>query len=96
MENKSLAEWRKSKYWSQGHLAKEAGIDKGIISRVESGKQGCRIETAKKIADALEIVPEQVKEFAQVIEGKDLPVTSKDDTGRTTSIREATLVLAPT
>ncbi len=70
MEVKTLEEWRLSKFWSQGHLAREAGIDKGIISRVESKKQGCRLETAKKIADALEIAPAQILEFKEILAGK--------------------------
>ena len=73
MEIKSLEAWRKGHYWSQGTLARKVKIDKGVISRLEAGRSHCRLETAKQIAEALSIKPEQVSEFRNILDlDKDL------------------------
>jgi predicted transcriptional regulator len=67
MEIKTLEDWRKAHYWSLGTLAREAKIDKGVISRLEAGKANCRLETAKKISEALSVRPEQITEFRKML-----------------------------
>jgi transcriptional regulator with XRE-family HTH domain len=64
IEKRYLEEWRRSKYWSQAQLAKEAGVNQSVINRIESGKQVGRLDTAKKLADALGVIPEQILDFA--------------------------------
>jgi ribosome-binding protein aMBF1 (putative translation factor) len=70
MERKYLEEWRKGKYWSIGQLSDVAEVNKSVISRIESGKAGCRLETAKKIADALGVLPEQIIDFDKMFQVK--------------------------
>lgn len=70
LERKYLQEWRLEKLWSPSKLAAEAGINRSIISKIESGEQVGRLETAGKIANALGIRPQQIIDFDKLFEVK--------------------------
>jgi len=42
---------------SAAELSRRSGVDKSVISRVLSGKRGCSINNAKRIAVALKLKP---------------------------------------
>lgn len=89
MEIKTLEEWRKAKYWSQDTLARESKVDEAVISRLEAGTASCRLETAKKIAETLEVTPEQVTEFRRVLElDEDIDTTFSPDDGELAELLE--------
>lgn len=72
MEIKTLREWRLSKYMSPATLARRAEVAKATISRMEHGtRTSYRLETLKTVADALQVLPEQIMEFIPIIEGKE-------------------------
>lgn len=70
LERKYLQEWRLEKPWSASELAQAAGINRSIISKIESGVQIGRMATAVKIAKALGIRPQQVIDFEKLFEVK--------------------------
>jgi transcriptional regulator with XRE-family HTH domain len=70
LEKRYLQEWRLGKYWSPSKLAELAGINRSIISKIESGEQVGRLGTAVKIAEALGIRPEQIIDFDKLFEVK--------------------------
>ena len=46
---------RRKRGWSQETLAKEAGISRGYLARLETGRQDPTVGTVEKIARALRI-----------------------------------------
>ena len=49
-----IREFRKEKRWSQGELARKAGISRASIARLEGGNDvTTTTDTLKKISDAL-------------------------------------------
>lgn len=48
-----LASLRSARGWSQGRLARQAGLDASAVSRLESGARLPERETVGKLADAL-------------------------------------------
>ena len=54
-----LREWRQRRLLSQEELAQKAGIGVTTVVRIEGG-QGARLSTLRKLADALEITPDQL------------------------------------
>lgn len=70
LEKKYLAEWRLEKPWSAAELAAAAGINRSIISKIESGEQVGRMATAVKIASALGIRPQQILDFEDLFKVK--------------------------
>lgn len=52
---KSMTALRLARRWPQARLASEAGVDPGSISRMEARGGGCMLDTAWKIAEALEV-----------------------------------------
>ena len=51
----ALLRYRKLEGWTQKKVGDRAGIKQGIISMVESGTQGTRLETLCKIMAALDL-----------------------------------------
>jgi len=49
-----IIELRKAKNWSQSDLSKEVGVSREIIGRYERDEVSPSLDTAKKIADALD------------------------------------------
>ncbi len=54
-----LREWRQRRLLSQGELADKADVGTATIARIEAG-QGARLSTLRKLADALEITPDEL------------------------------------
>ena len=54
-----LREWRTRRLLTQEELAEKARVGVTTIVRIEAG-QGARISTLRKLAQALEITPEQL------------------------------------
>lgn len=68
---KTLEAWRRLAFLNQTELATKAGVDKATISRIETGIQkGIKLSTARHIAEALGVRPDQVTEFIPLIEPK--------------------------
>ena len=59
LERKTIAQWRKSKYLTQGELAEMVGVSLMSISAWEGGKQP-RAKNMRKLAAALGIEPDQI------------------------------------
>jgi len=49
----ALREWRKYRLMTQSDLATASGLSQGAIAQIESGKRNPTVETARKLADAL-------------------------------------------
>lgn len=54
-----LREWRQRRLLSQEQLAKLAGVGTVTVARIEGG-QGARLSTLRKLADALDVTPDQL------------------------------------
>ncbi len=54
-----LREWRQRRLLSQQELADKSGVGVTTVHRVEAG-QGARLSTLRKLAEALEITPDQL------------------------------------
>jgi transcriptional regulator with XRE-family HTH domain len=54
-----LKEWRRRRLLTQEALAKKSGVGTATIARIEAG-QGARLSTLRKLADALEVTPDQL------------------------------------
>ena len=57
----SLRLWRSRRGWTQGELASVAGLDQQAISKLEVGRRGCRLPTAQRLAEALEVDIEELQ-----------------------------------
>jgi transcriptional regulator with XRE-family HTH domain len=51
----ALKYWRKRRGLSQAELARRAGLRSDYVFRVENGRRGCNPETARLLADLLEV-----------------------------------------
>jgi transcriptional regulator with XRE-family HTH domain len=63
-----LREWRLAKVMTQEELAQRSGLTETTISRIESSRSEARISTVRKLAEALEISPQEL--IAGPAEGK--------------------------
>lgn len=54
-----LRQWRERSYLTQTELGEKAGVAYATISRIENGA-GAKIQTIRKLADALGITREQL------------------------------------
>lgn len=71
----SLREVRIRRLLSRKALAERSGISARTIAAVENGETTPQLRTARKLAEALDVAPEDVDEFRATIdvglEGKD-------------------------
>lgn len=67
-----LLEQRK---WDAAKFSRVTRIDSAVISNIKSGKRGVGIDTAKKMAKALNILPEHILRLAGVFD----PVPDHDE-----------------
>lgn len=63
---KTLRQHRRERAWSLRELEKRAGVAHQTMVSAESGKP-LRLATIRKIADALDIEPMEIAEFAAII-----------------------------
>lgn len=54
-----LKEWRQRRLLTQEVLAEKSGVGVATIARIEAG-QGARLSTLKKLAETLEVTPDQL------------------------------------
>ena len=58
-----LKELRERKFLTQQQLADKAGITKPNLSRLENGRQGVLASTVLRLAEALDVAPEELVEW---------------------------------
>lgn len=63
-----LKEARARRYLSMRELATKAGVSLATIRDVESGRTVPRLGTARKLAQALEMDPDEVDEFRVAVQ----------------------------
>jgi transcriptional regulator with XRE-family HTH domain len=57
----SLRLWRSRRGWTQRELSSAAGVRQATISKLEVGRRGCRLRTARKLAEALDVDLEELQ-----------------------------------
>ena len=60
LERKTLTEWRKARHMTQRRLAELSKTTVATIWNIEHGRNRPQLETAQSIADALEILVDQI------------------------------------
>ncbi len=61
----SLQEYRRRAFLTLDELAEKAGVTKVTVWRIEHGKyQRLAMQTMRKIAGALDVPPDNIREFA--------------------------------
>ena len=63
-----LGDIRAQRLYTQASLARAAGVNRGTINAIEAGKWSPALETIRKLAEVLEIDPNEVDEFREAIE----------------------------
>jgi len=63
VDGQKLRRLRNRRVWLIGDLAKESGVHRNVISKLENGRGGAYPETFRKLAGALDVDPvELIKE----------------------------------
>jgi transcriptional regulator with XRE-family HTH domain len=63
VDGQKLRRLRNRRVWLIGDLAKESGVHRNVISKLENGRGGAYPETIRKLAGALDVDPvELIKE----------------------------------
>lgn len=70
---KTLREWRLARLYGVRDLAKQSGVSTKTIVQVEHGRQLPRLQTIRRLSEALDVEPTEVEEFKQALD-----VLSKD------------------
>ena len=60
VDGQKLRRLRKQRVWLIGDLARESGVHRNIISKLENDKGGAYPETIRKLAEALEVEPREL------------------------------------
>lgn len=77
-----LEQWRIRKGMNQPQLSAKSGVDRTLISKLETGaRKKCSPANMLAISQALEIEPGQVEEFIPMLEGKADPQPAIDGLG---------------
>lgn len=71
---KTLREWRAGRLLGVKALAKKAGVSNTTIIQIERGEQVPLFRTIRRISEALEVDPQEVKEFAAAIKERSVVV----------------------
>jgi transcriptional regulator with XRE-family HTH domain len=69
----TLREARQQRHLSQQALADRAGVARVTVSQIELGKSGPRPHVARRLAEALEMQPSEIVEFAEAARMMTLP-----------------------
>ena len=67
-----LREVRERLFVTQADLAQRTGIAEATISRLENGAQRPRISTVRKLAEALNVAPEDLVIWGDETEGREM------------------------
>ena len=73
LERRTIREWRKARFLTQGELGDQVGVSYFTVSNWELGIKQPRAKNVRALAAALGIQPEQI---ILITEGKGLPVTA--------------------
>jgi len=57
---------RLRKAWSRSDLSKASGVHHDTIARLERGNGGAQARTIRRLADALDVTPDQIAEVCTV------------------------------
>jgi len=68
--NLTLKKIREEHCLTQQEIANEVGISKGYYSMIENGKRGLSYATAREIAQALELHPDDIFLDSEFTQGK--------------------------
>ncbi|MDP9358350.1 MAG: helix-turn-helix domain-containing protein [Chloroflexota bacterium] len=68
-----LREWRERRLLTQRELAEKVGMSVGQINRIERGIHEPRFSTIRKLAEALEVEPDELVVRAQESPVEDRP-----------------------
>jgi transcriptional regulator with XRE-family HTH domain len=60
VDGQKLRRLRKQRVWLIADLARQSGVHRNIISKLESGKGGAYPETIRKLAKALAVDPHEL------------------------------------
>ena len=55
-----LREWRERRLLTQRELAEKVGMSTGQINRIENGIHRPRLSTVRKLAEVLEVTPDEL------------------------------------
>jgi len=69
-QRRSFGEVRRRAFLPVRDLAEKAGVSSRTVMDIEHGRTAPQLRTIKKLAEALEVDPLTVEEFAAVIEGE--------------------------
>lgn len=72
----TLREARQRRHMSQQTLADRAGVARVTVSQIELGKSEPRPHIARRLAQALEMVPGEIQEFSGAVRSMRLPTPS--------------------
>jgi transcriptional regulator with XRE-family HTH domain len=57
VDGQKLRKLRTQRVWLIGDLARESGVHRNVVSKLENGKSGAYPETIRKLARALDVDP---------------------------------------
>lgn len=98
MENLSvvLKKLRENKNFTIEELAKKAGLGKGTVGDIETGKSKSTVKTLNKIAIALELTPEEKNELDSAFLGRKIltepKLTKRERLQKDEFMKQATLM----
>ena len=98
MENLSvvLKKLRENKSFTIEELAKKAGLGKGTVGDIETGKSKSTVKTLNKIAIALELTPEEKNELDSAFLGRKIltepKLTKRERLQKDEFMKQATLM----
>ncbi len=61
VDGQKLRKLRTQRVWLIGDLARESGVHRNVVSKLENGRGGAYPETIRKLARALDIDPSELK-----------------------------------
>jgi len=60
VDGQKLRKLRTQRVWLIGDLARESGVHRNVVSKLENGKGGAYPETIRKLARALDVDPSEL------------------------------------
>ncbi len=69
----TLREARQQRHLSQQALADRAGVARVTVSQIELGKSGPRPHVARRLSEALDMLPSEIVEFSEAAKMMALP-----------------------
>ena len=60
VDGQKLRRLRSQRVWLIGDLARESGVHRNVVSKLENGRGGAYPETIRKLAKALDVDPSEL------------------------------------